>query len=892
MTSKELRSKWLKFYESKGHLNIGAVSLIGDGTTGVMFNVAGMQPLMPYLLGQPHPSGKKRLCNVQGCVRTVDIESVGDATHFTFFEMMGNWSLGDYFKKEKTAWTFELLTEVFGFDKDKICSTVFEGDESAPRDDETAELLKSLGIRPENIFYLPKKDNWWELEGTVGTPCGPDNEWFYPREDGEDSSDFLTGNRYVEIGNDVYMQYKKTETGYDELSGKNVDTGFGLDRLLLFLNGLDDGYKTDLFAEAVGYLEKASGRNYDSDEEARKAIRIIADHTRTAVMLIGDVNGILPSNTGAGYILRRLLRRAIRYCRTLGVDTSAMLSVAKIFIENVYGEAYPLLIEKEQYVLNAIENESERFAATLAGGMREFDKCIAAIEEKNAEQAEKDPSFRAETVISGQQAFQLYDTFGFPLELTEELAAEKGLTVDVEGYRECVVKQRETAREAFRRNSVGTDNTGSALEGIEGGKTFTGYEKVTDEAKVIALIRDGELCKEVSEGEEAVVILDSTPFYAESGGQVGDTGSISCAGGEFEVSDCRKSGQGHYMHIGRVLKGVIGTGDSVTASVDAARRMAIRRNHTSVHLLQAALRQVLGDHVHQAGSYVDDKGMRFDFTHFEAVKPEELAEVERIVNAKILEGVPVTTEVLPIEEAQKQGAIALFGEKYGDTVRVVSVGDFSKEFCGGTHASATSDLGLYRITGESSVASGVRRIEAVTAEGVLRLLDEQKKLLEEAAAALKAGNVREVPARAASVVSQVRILEQEIGKMRDRESAGAVKDIESRGVAVGDITFFSAAVGSVNADALRNMAASLRDSRPGAVALIVSSDGAKASLCAASSKEAVAKGLEAGALVRIAAQAMGGNGGGKDDLAMAGGKQPEKAEDAFAAVRAEIEKHI
>lgn len=446
ITSKQLRDKWIKFYEGKGHLNIGAVSLIGDGTTGVMFNVAGMQPLMPYLLGKPHPSGKTRLCNVQGCVRTVDIDSVGDATHFTFFEMMGNWSLGDYFKKEKTAWTFELLTKEFGFDKDKICSTVFEGDDAAKRDTETAELLKSLGIKEENIFYLPKKDNWWELEGTLGTPCGPDNEWFYPRDGKGDSSDFLTGNRYVEIGNDVYMQYKKTATGYEELTNKNVDTGFGLDRLLLFLNGYDDGYKTDLFSGAINYLEKVSGKNYDEDEKARKAMRIIADHTRTSVMLIGDVNGILPSNTGAGYILRRLLRRAIRYCRDLNIDAAEMIGVAKIFIEEVYGEAYPLLIEKEQYILDEIAIETKKFQATLAAGIKEFDKCILGIERKNAFMKEKDAEYIPETEITGKQAFRLYDTFGFPLELTKELAEEKGLTVDEKGFDEAFRVHQEVSK--------------------------------------------------------------------------------------------------------------------------------------------------------------------------------------------------------------------------------------------------------------------------------------------------------------------------------------------------------------------------------------------------------------------------------------------------------------
>ena len=446
-TSKQLREKWLNFYIERGHVNIGAVSLIGDGTTGVMFNVAGMQPLMPYLLGKKHPSGKTRLCNVQGCVRTVDIDSVGDATHFTFFEMMGNWSLGDYFKKEKTKWTFEFLTEVLGFDKEKICSTVFEGNDAVKKDTETAELLKSLGIKEENIFFLPKKDNWWELEGTVDTPCGPDNEWFYPREDGKDSSDFLTGNRYVEIGNDVYMQYKKKEGGkYEELDHKNVDTGFGLDRLLVFLNGLDDGYKTDLFDDVIKYLEKVSGLSYDNDEKARKAMRIIADHTRTATMLIGDANGITPSNTGAGYILRRLLRRAIRYCKNINIDAEKMCEVSKIFIEKVYDEAYPLLLQKESYIIEEITKEIKKFEATLSTGMKEFDKCIVGIERKNLFMAQKDASYVPETVISGKQAFRLYDTYGFPLELTSELAAEKGMTVDVEGFNEAFKAHQELSK--------------------------------------------------------------------------------------------------------------------------------------------------------------------------------------------------------------------------------------------------------------------------------------------------------------------------------------------------------------------------------------------------------------------------------------------------------------
>ena len=449
ITSKELRDKWIKFYESKGHVNIGAVSLIGDGTTGVMFNVAGMQPLMPYLLGKKHPMGT-RLCNVQGCVRTVDIDSVGDATHFTFFEMMGNWSLGDYFKKEKTKWSFELLTEVFGFDKDKICSTVFEGNDAVKRDDETAGYLKELGIKEENIFYLDKSNNWWELEGTVGTPCGPDNEWFYPRHDNPccDKCDVNCDcGRYVEIGNDVYMQYKKLEGGkYTELENKNVDTGFGLDRLLLFLNGLDDGYKTDLFSGAIKHLEQASGKVYGENAEDTKAMRIVADHTRTTVMLIGDIKGVLPSNTGAGYILRRLMRRAIRYCKNLGIPATEMCEVAKIFIEQVYGEAYPLLVEKENYILDEINKEIKKFEATLSAGMKEFEKCVMGMQRKNAFMLEKDPNYVPETQISGKQAFRLYDTFGYPLELTIELANERGLTVDEQGFNEAFKAHQELSK--------------------------------------------------------------------------------------------------------------------------------------------------------------------------------------------------------------------------------------------------------------------------------------------------------------------------------------------------------------------------------------------------------------------------------------------------------------
>lgn len=606
ITSKQLRSSWIKFYEERGHKNIGAVSLIGDGSTGVMFNVAGMQPLMPYLLGKPHPSGKTRLCNVQGCVRTVDIESVGDPTHFTFFEMMGNWSLGDYFKAEKTQWSYDILTKIFGLDGEQICSTVFEGDATAPRDEETAEYLKKAGIKPEHIFYLPKKDNWWELEGTVGTPCGPDNEWFYPRNDkpcGPDCGPDCGCGRYVEIGNDVYMQYKKTAGGYEPLANKNVDTGFGLDRLLAFLNGVTDGYKTDLFLPVIAVLEEKSGKSYDDDEDARKAMRIVADHIRTATMLIGDVNGILPSNVGAGYILRRLLRRAIRYAKKLGLDSSALTAVSEIFIDKIYDEAYPLLVEKKDYILSEIAKEADKFESTLATGLKEFNKCIDGIKRKNEFMSAKDPSYVPENGINGKQAFRLYDTFGFPVELTEELAAEVGFTVDKAGF-----------DAAFKEHQ--------------------------------------EKSKQLPQG---------------------------------------------------AAKGGLTEQNEITA-----------RLHTATHLLNAALKSVLKDDgINQKGSNITTERLRFDFNFPRKLTEDELKAIEALVNEAIAADVKVTMDEMSVDEAKAQGAIGVFSAKYGEKVKVYTIGKYSKEICGGPHAKTTGELHHFRIVKEEASSAGVRRIKAV-----------------------------------------------------------------------------------------------------------------------------------------------------------------------------------
>ena len=603
ITGKELREKRLKFYESKGHVNIGAVSLIGDGSTGVMFNVAGMQPLMPYLLGQPHPSGKKRLCNVQGCVRTVDIEAVGDASHFTFFEMMGNWSLGDYFKKEKTAWTFELLTKEFGLDKDKICATVFAGNESVPRDEETANYLKELGIKPENIYYKGKSDNWWELEGTVGTPCGPDNEWLYPINDKKCSPncniDCKCG-RFVEIGNDVYMQYEKTADGYIPLKNKNVDTGFGFERMLMFLNGITDGYKTDLFVDVMNYLESALNVKYDEDADITCSMRIIADHIRTTVMLIGDVNGIVPSNIGAGYILRRIMRRAIRHANKIGLSSEGLIEVAKIFIEKVYAEAYPLLVEKENYILSEIQNEMDKFNKALELGLKEFDKVINGIKRHKEFASKTNEVVKDE--ISGKSAFRLYDTFGFPIELTIELASENGFTVDEEGFKRA-------------------------------------FEEHQEKSKAIP--------------------------------------------------------QGAFK------SGLSDHGEQTT------------KYHTATHLLNAALKIVLGKTCHQMGSNITEERLRFDFPCDHKVTQGELKRVEDIVNSWIKAGYDVTSEEMAKSKAVEIGAEHQFIERYPDIVSVYSIGDVSKEICTGPHVKNTNELGHFKIVKEESSSAGVRRIKAI-----------------------------------------------------------------------------------------------------------------------------------------------------------------------------------
>ena len=724
ISSKELRKEWIDFYVKRGHVDVGAASLVSDGSTGAMFNVAGMQPLMPYLLGKKHPLGT-RLCNVQGCVRTNDIESIGDKSHLSFFEMMGSWSLGDYFKKERCQWSFELLTEVFKFDRDHLAATVFAGDEDAPRDEEGAKYRIESGFKPENVFYLPKEDNWWGLE--YG-PCGPDSEMFFVKDVPDCGPDCRPGchcGKYTEIGNDVFMQYEKHQDGtLTPLEKKNVDTGWGLERNLAFLNGIDDVYQTDLFAPIIAYIEKAANVKYGDNEKSTKSMRIIADHTRTGVMLIGDSAKLLPSNTGAGYVLRRLIRRAVRHGRMLGLKTADYLNIATKYIDDIYNEAYPLLPKNKEFILNELEKEIERFEATLENGMKEYKKITEALK------AEK------KTAIDGKSAFRLYDTFGFPLELTIEMAEEEGLKVDEEGFKAASEEARALAREnaAFAQKTE-TDVFDALDEKIT--TKYVGYDKLTVDAKIVA-ISDGEkLVNELAAGQEGVIITDTTSFYATMGGQKGDKGVIALGNDDaFAVEEAIKVPGDRVGHIGTAKKAVK-VGDAVTMKVDTALHTATCKNHSATHLLQAALQEVLGKDVHQQGSYQDPERTRFDFTYGNAVSKDDLKKVEAIVNAKIAEALDVNTEVLTIEEAKKTGAMALFGEKYGDTVRVVSMGDFSKEFCGGTHVKNTGDIANFKIVSEGGVAAGVRRIEAITGANVIAYYKKLEEELEAASAAAK-----------------------------------------------------------------------------------------------------------------------------------------------------------
>ncbi len=876
ISSKELRKSWIEFYEKRGHVDMGAVSLVSDGSTGAMFNVAGMQPIMPYLLGKTHPLGK-RLCNVQGCVRTNDIDGVGDKSHLTFFEMMGSWSLGDYFKKERCQWSFELLTEVFKFDRDHLAATVFAGDENAPRDEEGAKYRIESGFKPENVFYLPAEDNWWGLE--YG-PCGPDSEMFYVSDAEPCGPDCRPGchcGKYTEIGNDVFMQYDKQKDGkLLPLAQKNVDTGWGLERNLAFLNGVDDVYLTDLFTGVIARIEEKSGIKYGSDEKSTRSMRIIADHLRTGVMLIGDEAKLLPSNGGPGYVLRRLLRRAVRHGQSLNLSLEDMLDVASVYIDDVYSDSYPLLTKNRDFILNELKKEIVRFEATLENGMKEFKKIA---DEKKASGSKE---------IDGKSAFYLYDTFGFPYELTLEMAEEEGLSVNEAGFRESMDAQKKLARENANFSQKAAESSVFDTLPDDVTSTFTGYETLEDTGRIVALADGGELTDSLTEGSEGTVVTDKTPFYATMGGQKGDVGVITAGGAEFEVFDTVKLPKGRVGHVGKVVSGTVKTGDTATLKVDIQTRQSTCRNHSATHLLQAALQEVLGKDVHQQGSYQDPDRTRFDFSYGEGVKPDELKKIQAIVNAKIAEDLPVTTDVMSIDEAKKSGAMALFGEKYGESVRVVSMGDFSKELCGGTHVSHTGDIRNFKIVSEGGVAAGVRRIEAITGDNVNAYYEELESRLDAAAAAAKT-NPSDLVAKIESMQKQIKELSSEMESLKSKAAKEALGDVMDQVKEIKGVKLLATAVDGVDMNGLRDLGDQLKSKLGEGVVVLASNAGGKVNLVAMATDGAIAKGAHAGNLIKAIAPKVGGGGGGRPNMAQAGGKDPAGINDALAEAETALE---
>ncbi len=879
-TANELRKAWKQFYIDRGHVDCGAVSLVSDGSTGVMFNVAGMQPLMPYLLGKKHPLGT-RLCNVQGCVRTNDIDSVGDKSHGTFFEMLGSWSLGDYFKKERCQWSFELLTQLFEFDADHLAATVFAGDDNAPRDEEGAKYRIESGFKKENVYFLPAEDNWWGLE--YG-PCGPDSEMFYIKDIpacGPDCKPGCDCGKYTEIGNDVFMQYEKHHDGHlTPLKQKNVDTGWGLERILAFLNGVDDVYKIDLHVPAISYIEKESGIKYEADEKSTRSMRILADHTRTAVMLIGDEAKLLPSNTGAGYILRRLIRRAVRHARTLNLKKENILGVAAIYLD-VYSESYPNLVANRNFVLTELEREIDRFESTLENGMKEFKKILDKTTADNRK------------VIDGRDAFFLYDTYGFPVELTVELAGEEGLTVDEEGFKAAMEEQKQKARDNQNFSANLTTGTGVFDQLDESVKCeFVGYTSTKCEGTVVAIADESGLVQEIPQGTKGTIITDKTPFYGTMGGQVGDIGVIECeCGAKFKVIETIHVAGGRIAHAGEVVDGTFKVGSSVTLRVDAENRAKTCRNHSATHLLQKALREVLGDHVEQAGSYQDPDKTRFDFSHHQAMTKEELQKVEDLVNEKIAEALPVVTEEMSMEDAKKTGAMALFGEKYGDTVRVVKMGDFSIELCGGTHVSNTSHVGIFKIVSESGVAAGVRRIEALTGSNARAYYKNVEANLDEAAKLLKT-NASDVTDHIKKLQDELKVLKSENESLKSKEAQAALGDVMDQVKEVKGVKLLATSLKGVDMNGLRDLGDQMKTKLGEGVVVLVSDCDGKVNLVTMATDGAMAKGAHAGNLVKAIAPKVGGGGGGRPNMAQAGGKNPAGISDALTEAEKVLENQI
>ena len=854
----ELRRLYLDFFESKGHLKMKSFSLVPHNDNSLLIINSGMAPLKPYFTGQEIPP-RRRVTTCQKCIRTGDIENVGKtARHGTFFEMLGNFSFGDYFKTEAIHWSWEFLTEVVGLDANRLYPSIYEDD------DEAFDIWnKEIGIAPERIFRFGKEDNFWEHGAG---PCGPCSEIYYDR--GEKYGCGKPGctvgcdcDRYMEVWNNVFSQFNNDGHGhYSDLIQKNIDTGMGLERLAVVVQDVDSIFDVDTLQALRNKVCEMAGVKYKEDEKQDVSIRVITDHIRSVTFMVSD--GIMPSNEGRGYVLRRLLRRVARHGRLLGIQDKFLSKLCETVIEGSK-DGYPELEEKKEFITKVISEEEEKFNKTIDQGLSILADMEKALEEQN------------KNVLSGEDTFKLYDTYGFPIDLTKEILEEKNITIDEEGFSKCMNEQREKARKARKvSNYMGADAT--VYDEIDPAITseFVGYDKLKNDSKVTVLTTEEDVVEALSEGDKGTIIVDETVFYATMGGQEGDKGYITSPEGEFKVDTTIKLNGGKIGHVGVMTKGMIKAGDTVTLLVDSEYRADTCKNHSATHLLQKALRTVLGNHVEQKGSYVDPERLRFDFTHFQSMTAEELKKVEDIVNEKIVEAIPVETKIMTIEEAKKTGAMALFGEKYGESVRVVCIDDFSKEFCGGTHVANTANIRLFKIISEAGVAAGVRRIEALTDKGVLKYYEELEKLVKEASEAAKTESVQLVR-RIHTMNDEIKALSSENEKLKAELANNALGDVSDNVVEIKGVKFVATKVDNVDMNELRNLGDKIKNEIGSGVVLVVSAIGSdKVNMIAMATDDAVAKGAHAGNLIKAVASLVGGGGGGRPNMAQAGGKNP------------------
>ncbi len=879
----ELREMFLSFFETKGHLRLPSFSLIPQNDPSLLLINSGMAPMKPYFTGDQEPP-RHRVTTCQKCIRTGDIENIGHpARHGTYFEMLGNFSFGDYFKNEAIHWAWEFLTspEWVGLDPNRLYPSVFAGNETTPADDEAFRIWnEEIGVPKDHIFKFGKEDNFWE-HGSG--PCGPCSEIYYDR--GEKYGCGKPGctvgcdcDRYMEVWNVVFSQFNNDGQGhYTELVQKNIDTGMGLERLAVVCQDVDSLFDVDTVMNITNKVTEITGASYGQSHEKDVSLRVITDHIRSATFMICD--GVLPSNEGRGYVLRRLLRRAARHGKLLGVNEPFLHKVCDTVVHENEGH-YPELRERQAYITKVIRVEEENFNKTIDAGLRIYN---SMIEEHKA---------KGETVFSGADAFKLYDTYGFPIDLTIEMAEDEGMTVDQKAFQELMEEQRVRARKA--REALGD----LAWAGIDLGlddatpTTFTGYDgSLTAQGKILAIVTDGEPCSSIRQGEEGIVVLDQTPFYAEMGGQAPDEGTITVGENVFTVTNVQKDKAGKYLHYGKMTTGSLSVEDTVTGTVEQERREAISRAHSATHLLQAALQKVLGDHVHQAGSLNNPDHIRFDFTHFSAITEDEIKEITEFVNDAILAGLPIATKVMGIDEAKKEGAMALFGEKYGDSVRVVSMGDVSKELCGGTHLTNTAKIGSFTIISEGSVASGVRRIEALVGKENLRLAAANTFQLRKAASVMKT-TPQEVLTRLDQVIREGKELRQQLDQMQSKLLASDAERFLYAAKKVEGLNVITTTLSSMSAGALRKIGDMLREKDESVVAVLSSVSDEKITFNAVCGKKAVAAGIKAGDLIRTVTAITGGSGGGKPDSAMGGGKDPLMLDNALAVVDNYVSEHV